>query len=109
MTSVINRIIIEEYEDSYGCPQYDLMGYDNLMTLMIDVDKHIEYSQIIKKGCGTCIFEGSSGSIYCGHKEELTGSQHLCQNCSPNLNNTKIDKAFINKENKIDKEVINGN
>lgn len=46
MSSVINRIIIEEYADSFGCPQYELMGYQDLEGLFKDIIKTIDMKDV---------------------------------------------------------------
>ncbi len=40
MSSVLFRI--EVYEHSFGCPDYNLMGYDNLVDIYHDCKKHYE-------------------------------------------------------------------
>jgi len=49
MSSIVNKITIEEYEDSFGCPQYELMGYQDLEGLFKDIIKTMDIKDVIQK------------------------------------------------------------
>ena len=95
MTSHIARIeVYSDYNEdgsmnlelafSYGCPELDLMGYTNVLSLLEAIRKKLkEDTQPTTKGCGELferdIYEGITSKLICGKLEG--GKKYYCDKC----------------------------